>query len=214
MKHYFSTLTRENKELQICRPFGPSIGICRLPQELIDDFNKDCDNIVADKEKAKKHDYSAYLAGNVKQELTISEDVWAKWAPYFENLVEVYLAAHPQDAGEFKKQFQSKWYVRSFPGDFNPVHIHTGCQISCVGYLGLPKGIEKEWYKEDDKDYCPSAGNIEMLYGQAQLFSSNTLRLRPAVRDFFIFPWWMHHMVYPFRSKGERRSFSFNVGGR
>ena len=37
MSHY-SDLNKENKELKIYRPFGPSIGHCKLPQELINDL--------------------------------------------------------------------------------------------------------------------------------------------------------------------------------
>ena len=84
--------------------------------------------------------------------------------------------------------------------------------MSCVGYLSLPDGIKEEWDRED-KDHYPTAGGIEMQYGQVQLFSTNTVRIRPKVGDYYLFPWWMYHMVYPFRTKGERRYFSFNVFG-
>ena len=212
MEH-FSKLNKENKELKIYRPFGPSIGHCKLPQELINDFNKDCDNIVADKEKSKLHDFSDDLVGNVKQELIISPEVFEKWAPYFQKLSNAYIDAHPDNAEELQKiVFKSAWYVRTFNGDFNPLHYHTNCHMSCVGYLSLPEGIQKEWDRED-KDHYPTAGGIEMQYGQVQLFSTNTVRIRPKVGDYYLFPWWMYHMVYPFRTKGERRSFSFNVWG-
>ena len=56
MEH-FSNLNQENKELKIYRPFGPSIGHCKLPQELIDDFNKDCEHIMYHKVKKKTHDF-------------------------------------------------------------------------------------------------------------------------------------------------------------
>ena len=178
MAHY-SKLNKENKELKIYRPFGPSIGHCKLPQELIDDFNKDCDNIVADKEKSKLHDFSDDLVGNVKQELIISPEVFEKWAPYFQKLVSAYIEAHPDNSKELQKiVFKSGWYVRTFAGDFNPLHYHTNCHMSCVGYLSLPKGIKEEWDKED-LDHYPTAGGIEMQYGQVQLFSTNTVRIRP-----------------------------------
>jgi hypothetical protein len=35
--------------------------------------------------------------------------------------------------------------------------------------------------------------------------------VRPKPNDFFIFPADMYHTVYPFRSDGERRSFSMNI---
>ncbi len=190
---HFSKLNKENKELKIYRPFGPSIGHCKLPQDLINDFNKDCDSIVASKEKSKLHDFSDDLVGNVK--------------------LSAYIEAHPDNSKELQKiVFKSGWYVRTFAGDFNPLHYHTNCHMSCVGYLSLPEGIQEEWDRED-KDHYPTAGGIEMQYGQVQLFSTNTVRIRPKVGDYYVFPWWMYHMVYPFRTKGERRSFSFNVFG-
>ena len=210
---HFSDLNQDNKELKIYRPFGPSIGHCKLPQELIDDFNKDCEHIMDHKEKKKTHDFSDDLVGNVKQELVISPKVFTKWAPYFQKLMTAYISSHTENVDELQRiKFRSAWYVRTFNGDFNPAHYHTNCHMSCVGYLSLPEGIEKEW-EQENKDHYPSAGNIEMQYGQVQLFSINTVRMRPKVGDYYIFPWWMYHMVYPFRTKGERRSFSFNVYG-
>ena len=210
---HFSKLNQENKELKIYRPFGPSIGHCKLPQELIDDFNKDCEYLMDHKVKKKTHDFSDDLVGNVKQELLISPEVFEKWAPYFQKLATAFIEAHPDNSKELQKIiFKSAWYVRTFDGDFNPLHYHTNCHMSCVGYLSLPKDIQKEWDRED-KDHYPTAGGIEMQYGQVQLFSTNTVRIRPKVGDYYLFPWWMYHMVYPFRTKGERRSFSFNVFG-
>ena len=199
----------ENLKFQIEKPFGPSIGRCKLPPELIDDFNNDCNTIVKNEKNIKISDWSHNLVGNVKQELAIGLKVFTKWSPYFQKLVNAYIKAHPDDhsANHTNIKFESAWYVRSFAGDFNPAHYHTNCHMSCVGYLSLPAGIEKEW----ETSHKAHAGGIEMQFGQFQLFSTNTVRMRPEVGDFFLFPWWMYHMVYPFRTKGERRSFSFNT---
>jgi len=35
--------------------------------------------------------------------------------------------------------------------------------------------------------------------------------VKPEVGDFYLFPSWLAHQVYPFRSDGERRSMAFNV---
>ena len=44
------------------------------------------------------------------------------------------------------------------------------------------------------------------------------MKVKPKVGDFYMFPSWLDHQVYPFRSKykkpdvkGERRSFSLNI---
>ena len=201
----------DHYKIQIHRPFGPYIGQCRLPQQLIDDFNKDCESIMDDRVKKKTHDHSKTLVGNVKQELTISGDVFTKWAPYFAKLISSYVSAHAETITKSNINFAASWYVRTFNGDFNPAHYHTDCHLSCAGYLKLPEGMHEEWKKEDTETHYSSAGSIEMQYGQFQLFSVNAVKMRPQVGDYYIFPWWMYHMVYPFRTKGERRSFAFNV---
>ena len=142
MSHY-SNLNQDNKELKIYRPFGPSIGHCKLPQELIDDFNKDCEHLMDHEVKKKTHDFSDELVGNVKQELIISPETFAKWGTYFGKLMDAYIAAHPENHKELQKiVFKSGWYVRTFAGDFNPAHYNTNCHMSCVGYLKLPDDIE------------------------------------------------------------------------
>ena len=35
--------------------------------------------------------------------------------------------------------------------------------------------------------------------------------IRPRIGDFYIFPSYMFHSVYPFKTPGERRSFSMNL---
>jgi len=40
---------------------------------------------------------------------------------------------------------------------------------------------------------------------------THTFLVKPSVGDFFVFPADLIHMVYPFYSDGERRSFSMNM---
>ena len=40
---------------------------------------------------------------------------------------------------------------------------------------------------------------------------THTFLVKPSVGDFFVFPADLIHMVYPFESDGERRSFSMNM---
>jgi hypothetical protein len=94
--------------------------------------------------------------------------------------------------------------------EYNPVHIHTGCRLSCVGYLSLPEGIEDEW-QEDYKDHHPSNGHIQFLSGTSSGYTSTNFMVKPQVGDFYVFPNQLFHCVYPFKTKGERRSFSVNM---
>ena len=47
------------------------------------------------------------------------------------------------DKFDYGLQIVSGWFVRQFENEYNPLHIHTGSRLSCVGYLKLPEGIEE-----------------------------------------------------------------------
>jgi hypothetical protein len=87
--------------------------------------------------------------------------------------------------------------------------MHLGSMLSCVGYLKLPEGIEKEW-EEDYKDHHPSHGHIQFVHGYPANHTGSNFLMKPQVGDFIVFPAHLHHCVYPFKTSGERRSFSVN----
>ena len=45
---------------------------------------------------------------------------------------------------------QSMWIVEQQPGEYNPMHVHTNCDISAVMYLNIPKFLPSE--KPDRND--------------------------------------------------------------
>ena len=76
-------------------------------------------------------------------------------------------------------------------------------------FIALPDGIEKEW-EEDYKDHHPANGHIQFAHGTPSGYSQTNFMVKPQVGDFYIFPAELFHCVYPFKTKGERRSFSVN----
>ena len=201
------------------RPFGPVILKLELSEEILKDLNQDSQDI-ADKKK-EKVDWSDQLAGRVEEEYHITKDLLQKHAVWFNAVTSKYLfpddKAFKENAGMFKIGIASGWYVRSYDGDFNPAHFHTGCQISCLGFLKLPDDIDEYWEKED-KDHNPFGGYTDFRYGTIGLNCPNNMKVKPEVGNFYMFPNWLDHQVYPFRSKykkpdvkGERRSFSLNI---
>ena len=46
--------------------------------------------------------------------------------------------------------------------------------------------------------------------GSAGNYSATNFMIKPQVGDFYVFPSDLFHCVYPFFTKGERRSFSAN----
>ena len=92
-------------------------------------------------------------------------------------------------------------------GDFNPMHIHDS-NLSGVCFLKIPPKFNEEYDKED---HHPTAGWLEFIGSIPNHFARHSYLVKPEVGDFYLFPSWMIHQVYPFRSEGERRSMAFNV---
>ncbi len=64
------------------------------------------------------------------------------------------------------------------------------------------------------KDIFLNASNLPLYF----LLLPNNIKVKPQIGDFYMFPNWLDHSVYPFKSKyinyepqGERRSFSLNI---
>ena len=220
------------KPLQIYFPFGPPIGYAELPKELVNDFNKGCDDIVKDKELTKSSDHSHALVGQVEQELVIPEDIinkWGKWlgtqvriylAGYFnqlyipeQNIISVEKSAALQKINGVQINVLSAWYIRSFAGDYNPVHTHMNCHLTCVGYLKVPD-LSKERKKEGSNQKYSPGGALEVVSPigvSYSLFENDRIGFVQKVGNWYLFPANIRHSVYPFKCDGERRSFSINM---
>ena len=109
----------------------------------------------------------------------------------------------------YMTQMKSAWVISQWQGEYNPLHIHTECQMSTVMYLKVPKFLPSVKPERDDD------GNIMFIggAGSGSRLTRNLMKIKPKVGDFFIFPAHLQHTVYPFRTDGdfERRSVSFNV---
>jgi len=101
------------------------------------------------------------------------------------------------------------WVVSQYAGEYNPWHHHSG-DFSAVVFLKLPPNMHKE-IEKDFKDHYPASGLIEFMFGENQGFRSDNLKFKPEVGKLLMFPSWLKHFVYPFKSEGERRSMSFNA---
>ena len=193
-------------------PFGPTIGYFKMD----DDTVKNLNSMMSD----RLEDYSGQLVGKVSQELHFDKET-RKYAG--EQLTDFIIDYHKytksrNSMGQLSLDTNKKveldiiaaWYVRQFENEYNPIHIHTNCTLSCVGYLKLPDGIEEEW-EEDYKDHYPSNGHINFVYGTHGQYTCSSFLIKPEVGDFYIFPSYLFHGVHPFYTKGERRSFSMNM---
>ena len=55
-------------------------------------------------------------------------------------------------------------------------------------------------------------GQLTLIHGSRQFLSNSKLQIKPEVGDFYFFPNYLMHSVYPFKGTDEeRRSISFNA---
>ena len=100
------------------------------------------------------------------------------------------------------------WIVRQFKHEFNPIHWHGG-HISGAGFLKVPKILGDNVQKKKQKQY--RGGNLQLIHGARMFTCPSTYNITPQVGDFYIFPNYLMHTVFPFKDTDEeRRSISFN----
>ena len=201
---------KNNQSLKIIKPFGPSVVKFNIPEETLQSLNKYVDDIIKDSDKIKKLDHGSDLAGNVNQEFFLETEFMKsiKWAEFLASACKEWLK-HEQNKKLQSFQIIKSWIVRQFKHEYNPIHWHSG-HISGAGFLKLPKSFGDFKQKKQNKKYC--GGHLELIHGSRMFLSSSKFEIIPQVGDFYFFPNYLMHTVYPFKDTDEeRRSISFNA---
>ncbi len=197
-------------EYKFIKHFGPSIFKVKIPVKIVDELNNYVDQIIANNEKEKELDHGKYLVGDVTQEFRLEKDILEKsgWLNFLAQSASKWIEL--QTEKKIKKfQLIESWIVRQFENEYNPVHWHSG-HLSGAGFLKVPKNLGNFIQKKDTKDY--PGGMLELIHGSKAFLSNAKFRIKPEIGDFYFFPNYMMHTVYPFKdTKEERRSISFNA---
>ena len=157
--------------------------------------------------KNKKNDWRKGLAGNIEDEYLIDEKKLQHiLKPYLHGFQDAYKQWYAVNCDEIIADLAWVNYMK--PGDSNPFHIHTECDLSSVIYLKLPKGLDKEIKKY--KGTTAGPGTIMFAYGEESPFHLTFKDFKPEVGDMFMFPYSLRHGVNPYKSSGERISVSAN----
>ena len=190
--------------MKILSPFGPKIAKLKLPQFLIKKINAEVDKILSKKKLVKKLDYSKKLVGQVKQEFQLPKAFVKKnLEKVITKEVKNYIKK-TTGKNTSKVNIKNFWVVRQFNNEYNPIHFHDG-HISGVGYLKIPS------FKSSSKKLIKTDGSIDFISGNKMLLSESIHNHQPKTGDVILFPHYLMHTAYPFKSNGERRSFSFNL---
>ena len=192
----------------IIRPFGPSIVKLKMPENLVNKLNTYVDKITSDEKKSSELDYGAQLAGMVTQEFTIEKNFTQEvgLGKFLAGACEKWIELiYRKKISKF--EIISSWIVRQFKDEYNPTHWHGG-HISGVGYLKVPNNLGSI---KKGKKYNIN-GCLQLIHGSKMFMSESIYTAKPEVGDFYLFPNYLMHTVFPFTDTDEeRRSISFNA---
>ena len=167
-------------------------------------------------ETKKKHlpNANKQLAGKIPDEVSIfydgkdtskmhrhsfvSEDI-LKW---FHAIFKHYLDWNK--VHESQMSINSIWVNEMKAGDYNPMHTHYGSLftgLSSVMILKLPKDYGPEITRPDQ----PMNGQLQILGNLTGQFATTDYSPQVKIGDFYIFPYDMRHVVYPFTNKKAKR---------
>ena len=198
----------DDHKLKLIAPFGPSIAKVKIPEKIIKILNDHVDKVRENKNLSNKYDAGKSLIGNVTQEINLSAEIIKEsgWLTFLANATKAWLK---YNSGIEMKKFNvnSSWVVSQYSNEYNPVRWHNG-HISGAGFIKLPKTFGKTFQK-DKKNLN---GKLVLIHGQRAFMSDSQYEITPEVGNFYIFPHYLMHTVYPFyNTEEERRSISFNA---
>tara|TARA_B100000029_G_scaffold409003_1_gene410437 strand:+ start:743 stop:1384 length:642 start_codon:yes stop_codon:yes gene_type:complete len=200
----------ENKiKFEVIRQFGPSVFKTQIPEDLIDKLNNHTEQIIKDKKISEKQDHGKALVGDVAQEIKLENDFMLKigWIKFLGICVSKWIELETKQKMT-KFNLKNSWIVRQFKNEYNPTHYHSG-HVSGAGFLKLPKTFGSHVQKKN-MDY--KGGNLQLIHGNRLFLCPSMLDIKPQVGDFYFFPHYLMHTVFPFKdSDEERRSISFNA---
>ena len=195
-------------DLKLFKPFGPSVAKVTIPENIIDELNKYTDQVIKNSDKLKDLNHGNKLVGNVQQEFRLEKEFMEKsgWGEFLANGVKSWIQeSHKKTITKFN--IKNSWIVRQYENQYNPAHFHSG-HVSGVGYLKVPDDLGGTVQGNKQSNYN---GKLELIHGSKMFLCDPQFRVKPKVGDFYFFPHYLLHTVYPFsNSKEERRSVSFN----
>ena len=201
--------SQKENDWQISRPFGPSVFKVKIPQTIVDKLNEHIDKIILDNQKSNELNLGYKLAGDVTQEFKLEQNFMKEcgWLNFLAQCVQKWIKVSI-DKDITKFNIIESWVVRQFQNEYNPVHWHAG-HISGAGFLKVPSTLGKHIQNKEDVEYL--GGTLNLIHGTRQFLSNSTQKIIPKVGDFYFFPHYLMHTVYPFKDTDEeRRSISFN----
>jgi len=196
--------------------FGQLAKKYTLPPSLIKKLNDEIES------RQDHPDWNEYLAGHLEAQKMlyfkddkgqIKQSVSDSFVEVFKNLGRDYLNLLPH-VKSFKTDLVTIWYNDQKQYDYNPIHGHNGRSpvgITGVLYLKIPEGINEGRKVKQFFNNTSANGRTHLFANSASQLSRRSFLPPLTEGSFYIFPYDMQHLVYPFTADVTRRSLSFNM---
>jgi len=183
--------------------WGPLLYKTKISEEDLGKLSSLC-------KKEKEKNFNHQLAGHLLNQFQINTEEYI-------SIVNKYFSGFSKTFEHFyvdqckSMTCHEAWVNYMQAGDYNPPHIHRGCDFSSVLYLNIPSEIEAEAknYK-GTLGFEGGPGAITFYHGESIDYNISCQPFFPRRGDFFIFPATLRHSVFPFKSKVERISIAAN----
>ena len=185
-------------------------GPCLVKTQITEEWRQ----LFLSEARASKKDFESRLAGMLKRQVEFRNS--SLFDKFFSDMFKMYDHALQDWTGDRNiiagggemYNLESLWANFQGPGDFNPPHSHGG-GLSWVIYLQIPDELIEE--NKQYKGTSAGPGGITFTYGDGPREVITYQTYLPHTGDMYIFPAWLQHWVYPFKSDVERISVSGNV---
>ena len=205
------------------------VGKGKVPQDLLDDLNNMCDDLLADPDTPS---YAPFLVGEIQNgsqlEVNLENKKFKRFRKLLKNSAMLYINQYFSSVGRtpppYHLDVSDVWTVHQYAGDYNPLHDHGSNSYSAISgfiHLKLPPKLKKKSEEFVGSSIFNSQGTLDgvtsLVWGDVGLRDHNIFRFPgteyvvPVEGVYYIFPLWLNHCVYPFREEGERRSISYNI---
>ena len=207
------------KFFDVQKHFGPLFASVQLADDVTDAMIKMTDKIIEDK-KSESHGQS--LAGVIDKELRVYKSDMDEFGvdqmlesclrSYITHCAKVHLMF--QETWTYASEVNSAWVVSQYENEYNPIHNHTGCDVSGVIYLKTPdvKGRRNIESKKGRPDNDSDITFVHSALGNRNydVLEKGIITMIPQPGQMVMFPSYLLHTVYPFIGKEERRCIAFN----
>jgi len=163
--------------------------------------------------KKLKTSYREHLIGKIFHEYLYPLDT----EPWIFNEFQIYVNTWIEGFKKFSNQpnfnpqyqLTRMWINKMKAKEYNPIHIHTGCDLSFVLWLEVPQKMLDE--SKNKEITGPKPGDTGFLHGEDNWSVVSEQHISPRVNTLMIFPSTLRHQVIHFDSKVTRISVSGNI---